>query len=71
MKWNVIKAPTKTEAQHKQRDIQDKVGTSLKNPDVKDSVGTRTKNETKERLESGRKTRSQTAMTLRNRKIWW
>jgi hypothetical protein len=47
------------------------VGKSLNNPEVKDLVGTRTKKETKEILESDRKTRSQTAsttMTLRNRK---
>ena len=71
VKGNVIKAPTKTKAQQKQRDIQDKVGKSLNNPEVKDLVGTRTKKETKEILESGRKTRAQAAaanMTLRNRK---
>ena len=70
VKGNVIKAPTKTKAQQKQRDIQDKVGKSLNNPEVKDLVGVKTKKETKEILESGRKTRSQTAgtnMTLRNR----
>ena len=71
VKGNVIKAPTKTKAQQKQRDIQDKVGKSLNNPEVKDLVGVKTKKETKEILESGRKTRSQTAgttMTLRDRK---
>ena len=71
VKGNVIKAPTKTKAQQKQHDIQDKVGKSLNNPEVKDLVGVRTKKETKEVLESGRKTRSQTTgstMTLRNRK---
>ena len=70
VKGNVIKAPTKTKAQQKQHDIQDKVGKSLNNPEVKDLVGVRTKKETKEVLESGRKTRSQTiekGMTLRNR----
>ena len=70
VKGNVIKAPTKTKAQQKQRDIQDKVGKSLNNPEVKDLVGVKTKKETKEILESGRKTRAQTAsthMTLRNR----
>ena len=71
VKGNVIKAPTKTKAQQKQHDIQDKVGKSLNNPEVKDLVGIKTKKETKEILESGRKTRAQTAsatMTLRNRK---
>jgi hypothetical protein len=70
VKGNVIKAPTKTKAQQKQRDIQDKVGKSLNNPEVKDLVGTRTKKETKEILESDRKTRSQTSSTinLRSRK---
>ena len=71
VKGNVIKAPTKTKAQQTQHDIQDKVGKSLNNPEVKDLVGTRTKKETKEILESGRKTRAQTAaatMTLRTRK---
>ena len=71
VKGNLIKAPTKTKAQQKQRDIQDKVGKSLNNPEVKDLVGTRTKKETKEILESVRKTRSQTAgttTTLRDRK---
>ena len=68
---NVIKAPTKTKAQQKQHDIQDKVGKSLNNPEVKSLVRTRTKKETKEILESDRKTRSQTTekgMTLRSRK---
>ena len=71
VKGNVIKAPIKTKAQQKQHDIQDKVGKSLNNPEVKDLVGTRTKKETKEILDSGRTTRSQTSgtsMTLRNRK---
>ena len=66
VKGNVIKAPTKTKAQQKQHDIQDKVGKSLNNPEVKDLVGTRTKKETKEVLESGRKTRSQTAASQPN-----
>jgi hypothetical protein len=48
VKGYVKKAPTKTKAQEKQRDIQDKVGKSLNNPEVKDLVGTRTKKETKE-----------------------
>jgi hypothetical protein len=58
-------------AQQKQRDIQDKVGKSLNNPEVKDLVGTRTKKQTKEILNSERKSRAQTVkagMTLRNRK---
>ncbi len=63
VKVNVIKAPTKTRTQ-KQRDIQDKVGKSPNNPEVKDLVGTRTKKETKEILESDRKTRSQTSSTI-------
>ncbi len=36
VKGNVIKAPTKTKAQQKQHDIQDKVGKSLNNLEVKD-----------------------------------
>ncbi len=67
-----MKAPTKTKAQQKQHDIPDKVGESLNNPEVKDLVGIQTKNQTKEILDSGRTTRSQTAtphMTLRNRKL--
>ena len=70
VKGNVIKAPTKTKAQQKQHDIQDKVGKSLNNPEVKDLIGTRTKKETKEILESDRKTGSQTSSTinLRSRK---
>ena len=71
VKGNVIKAHTKTKAQQKQRDIQDKVGKSLNNPEVKDLVGTRTKKETKEILKSVRKTRSQTiekGVTLRSKK---
>ncbi len=36
VKGNVIKAPTKTKSQQKQRDIQDKEGKSLYNPEVKD-----------------------------------
>ncbi len=35
VKGNVIKAPTKTKTQQKQRDIQDKVGKSLDNPKEK------------------------------------
>jgi transposase InsO family protein len=66
VKGNVIKAPTKTKAQQKQRDIQNKVGKSLNNPEVKDLVGTRTKKETKEILESDRKTRSQTTSSTIN-----
>ena len=71
VKGNVIKAPTKTKAQQKQHDIQDKVCKSLNNPELKELVGIRTKKETKEILDSGRTTRSQTSgtnMTLRNRK---
>ena len=71
VKGNVIKAPTKTKAQQKQHDIQDKVGKSLNNPEVKDLVGTRSKKQTKEILNSERKTRAQTVeagMTLRTRK---
>ncbi len=71
VKGNVIKAPTKTKTQQKQHDIQDKVGKSLNNPEGKDLVGTRTKKETKEVLDSDRKTRSQTikkGMTLRSKK---
>ena len=71
VKGNVIKAPTKTNAQQKQHDIQDKVGKSLNNPEVKDLVGTRSKKQTKEILNSERKTRAQTVeagMTLRTRK---
>ena len=48
VKGNVIKAPTKTKAQQKQHNIQDKVGKSLNNPEVKDLVGTGTRN--KQRL---------------------
>ena len=47
------------------------MGKSLNNPEVKDLVGVKTKKETKEILESGRKTRAQTAsthMTLRDKK---
>jgi hypothetical protein len=46
------------------------VGRSLNNPDVKDLVGVRTNKQTKEILESDRKTKSQTiekGMTLRTR----
>ena len=71
VKGNVIKAPTKTKAQQKQHDTRDKVGKAQNNPEVKDLVGFRTKKETKEILESGRKTRAMTAatsMTLRDRK---
>ena len=60
VKGNVIKAPTKTKAQQKQHDIQDKVGKSLNNPEVKDLVGTRSKKQIKEILNSERKTRAQT-----------
>ena len=52
-------------------DIQNKVGKSLNNPEVKDLVGTRSKKQTKEILNSERKTRAQTVeagMTLRTRK---
>jgi hypothetical protein len=66
VKGNVIKAPTKTKAQQKQHDIQDKVGKSLNNPEVKDLVGTRTKKETKDILDSDRKTRSQTTSSTIN-----
>jgi hypothetical protein len=48
------------------------VGKSLNNPEVKDLVGTRTKKETKEILESDRKTRSQTikkGMTLHRKTL--
>ncbi len=74
VKGNVMKAPTKTKAQQKQRDIQDTVGKSQNNPEVKDLVGTRTKKETKEKWESDRKTRSQTTswtINLRSRTKWW
>ena len=45
------------------------MGKSLNNPEVKDLVGTRTKKETKEILESDRKTRSQASsiINLRSR----
>ncbi len=46
------------------------MGKSLNNPEAKDLVGVRTKKQTKEILDSDRKTRSQTTgstMTLRNR----
>ncbi len=65
---NVIKAPTKSKAQQRQHDIQDKVGKSLNNPEVKDLVGNRTNKQTKEIFNSERKTRAQTleaGMTLR------
>ncbi len=55
----------------KKHDIQDKAGKSLNNLEDKDLVGIRTKRETKEILDSGRTTRSQTSgtsMTLRYRK---
>ncbi len=58
-------------AQQKQHNIQDKVGKSLNNIEVRDLVGTRTKKQTKEILNSKRKTRAQTveaSMTLRSRK---
>ena len=54
VKGNVIKAPTKTNAQPKQHDIQDKVGKSLNNPEVKDLLGTKTKKETREILDRDR-----------------
>ena len=41
------------------------MGKSLNNPEVKDLVGVKTKKETKERLESRRKTRSMTASTTK------
>ena len=66
IKGNIIKAPTKTKAQQKRHDIQDKVGKSLNNPEVKDLVGTRSKKDTKEIIESERKTRSQTAASQPN-----
>ncbi len=47
------------------------MGKSLNNQEVKDLVGVRIKEETKEILDIGRATRSQTSgtsMTLRNRK---
>ena len=59
VKGIVIKAPSKTKAQQKQHDIQDKVGKSLNNPEVKDLVGVRTKKQTKEILDSKLTTRSQ------------
>ena len=57
VKGNVVKAPTKTTAQQKQHDIQDKVGKSLNNPEVKDLEGIN-KERNKEILESGRKNKS-------------
>jgi hypothetical protein len=48
--------PTKTKAQQKQHNIQDKVGKSHNNPEVKDILSIRTKKETEEILEGGRKT---------------
>jgi hypothetical protein len=60
VKGSVVKAPTKTTAQQKQHDIQDRVGKSFNNPEVTDLVGVRTKKETKEKLKSDAKTRSQT-----------
>ncbi len=65
------KAPTKTKAQQKQRDIQDKVGKSLNNPEVKDLVGTRLKKQTKEILNIEHKTRAmnvEAGITLRSGK---
>jgi hypothetical protein len=56
VKGNAIKAPTKTKAQQKQHNIQDKVGKPHNNPGVKDILEIRTKRETKEILEGGRKT---------------
>ena len=66
VKGNLIKAPTKTKAQQKQHDIQDKVGKSLNNPEVKDLVGIRTKKQTKEILDSGRTTRSESQTSTTN-----
>ena len=60
VKGNVIKAPTKTKAQQKQHDAQDKVRKSLNNAEEKGLVGTRTNKETKEILNSERPTRAQT-----------
>ncbi len=60
------KVPTKTKAQQKQRDIQDKVGKSSNNSKEKDLVWTKTKKETKEILKSDRKTRSQTTSSTKN-----
>jgi hypothetical protein len=54
VKGYTIKAPTKTKAQQKQQDIQDKVGKSLNNPEVKDLVGTKTKKEKREILDRDR-----------------
>ncbi len=42
------------------------MGKSLNNPDVKDLAGIKTKKETKEILESDRKTRSQTTSSTLN-----
>ena len=69
IKGNIIKAPTKTKAQQNKHDIQDKVGKSQNNPEVKDLIGNKTKKEIKEMLDSGRKTRSQTSIKLRDTKI--
>ena len=66
IKGNIIKAPTKTKVQQNKHDIQDKVGKSQNNPEVKDLIGNKTKKEIKEMLDSGRKTRSQTAATQIN-----
>ncbi len=52
IKGNIINTPTKTKAQQKRHDIQDKVGKSLNNPEVKDLVGSRRKKDTKEIIES-------------------
>ncbi len=57
-----MKAPTKTKAQQKQYDLQDKVGTSLNNPEVKNLAGVRrlrTQKETEEILECDGETSSQ------------
>ena len=69
IKGNIIKAPTKTKAQQNKHYIQDKVGKSQNNPEVKDLIGNKTKKEIKEMLDSGRKTRSQTSIKLRDTKI--
>ncbi len=52
IKGNVIKAQTKTKAQQKKHDIQDKVGKSWNNLEVIDLVGTRSIKERKDIIES-------------------
>ena len=52
IKGNVIEAQTKTKAQQKKHDIQDKVGKSWNNLEVKDLVGTRSIKERKDIVES-------------------